>query len=82
MTDRKLKLISYLYLIIPVIIFIMGWIKIVFSIPITICLLVILKLLYNKSKENTEIINSKYILPILLFVVLICKTREKPGNRS
>ena len=48
MTDRKLKLISYLYLIIPVIIFIMGWIKIVFSIPITICLLVILKLLYNK----------------------------------
>ncbi len=79
MTDRKLKLISYLYLIIPVIIFIMGWIKIVFSIPITICLLVILKLLYNKSKENTEIINSKYILPILLFVVLICITAGHGG---
>ena len=59
MTDRKLKLISYLYLIIPVIIFIMGWIKIVFSIPITICLLVILKLLYNiYIKLMTDILKS------------------------
>ena len=80
MTEKKLKLISYLYLIIPIIIFVIGWVKLIFSIPITICLIIILKLLYNQNKHNNEnIMGLKKIIPIFIIVLLICITSGHGG---
>lgn len=80
MTEKKLKLISYLYLIIPIIIFVIGWTKVVFSIPITICLIVIFKLLCNQIKyRNENIIEFKKIIPIFIIILLICITSGLGG---
>lgn len=80
MTEKRLKLISYLYLIIPIIIFVIGWIKLVFSIPVTICLIIIFKLLYNQTKDdNQNIIELKKIIPIFVIILLICITAGHGG---
>lgn len=80
MTGKKLKIISYLYLITPIIIFAIGWIKPVFSIPIIICLLIILKLLYKQIKDDIKlIIEFKKIIPIFLIILLICITSGHGG---
>ena len=80
MTEKKLKIISYLYLITPIIIFVIGWTKPIFSIPITICLIIILKLLHNQVKNETEnIIEFKKIIPIFIIILLICITSGHGG---
>lgn len=80
MTEKNLKLISYLYLIIPVIIFVISWTKLFFSIPITICLIIIFKLLYNQTKnDNQNISELKNIIPIFVIILLICITAGHGG---
>ena len=73
MTNKKLKLISYMYLIIPIIIFVIGYIRTVVAIPIILSIICVLKIIYNQCKEENDIvIPKKSILPIFLVSIAIC----------
>ena len=56
MTNKKLKLISYMYLIIPIIIFVIGYIRTVVAIPIILSIICVLKIIYNQCKEENDIV--------------------------
>ena len=69
---------GYLYLIIPFIIFLLGWVKLVISIPISLIMIYIVYLLYKDSYENyletftitkTTFWSIVVILSLLLFVL-------------
>ena len=69
---KKLKFISLLYLILPIIVFYIGYLKLYISIPLVIGLGYIL---YKGFKEKEKIvINKKTIRIILLISLLICFT--------
>ena len=73
MSIKNLKLISYLYLILPVIVFVIGWCKPIFSIPITIALLFVFKLTYNQyKKQNENFISKNKTIIIFIFMILVC----------
>ena len=45
---------GYLYLIIPFIIFLLGWVKLIISIPVSLIVIYIVYLLYRDSKQNYQ----------------------------
>ena len=57
----NLKILSYTYLIVPIIIFALGWIKPIYSIPIVIALICISIKIYKqcKKEDNEEIIMTR-----------------------
>ena len=73
MKIKELKLISYIYIILPIIIFLLGFLKPIFSIPITIVLCIILyKLFYMYKKEDSLFVEKNDIIFILFFAFIIC----------
>lgn len=74
MKINSLKISSYLYLLLPVIIFLVGWIKLEISIPICIIILIcLLKMKKNLNKnENYEIITKKKMLFVFLIILVFC----------
>ena len=90
MKIKNLKILKYLYLIIPIICFFVGWLKPIVSIPLSILLLGTIILFFLKNKGTTEIIDetekdnhcfidSTSIALIFLTVLLICITAGQ-GN--
>lgn len=71
MQSRTLKIYSYIYLILPVLIFFIGYLKPIISIPISIGICVMFFLLIKQAIEEKEKVISKIILPILFIVILI-----------
>ena len=45
---------GYLYLIIPFIIFLLGWVKLIISIPVSLIVIYIVYLLYRDSNRITK----------------------------
>jgi len=76
MKNRTLKLLSYSYLIVPILIFIGGWIKYQLSIIIIIGLLVCLYGTINQKNDNDEevIIDKKILYQYLIVIIIICIT--------
>lgn len=75
MKSNNLKNISLIYIFLPVIIFIIGYVRIIISIPISIVLfLLFIKLINenNKETENNNIIEKKHIFIIFFTVMIIC----------
>ena len=73
MSKKNLKLISYIYMILPIIIFILGFIKNIYSIPMTIGLLIILFFLYKQIKNENEIfIETKSVISIFIAITILC----------
>ena len=81
MNKKQLSIISYIYLILPIIIFALGWLKPIISIPASIALVIILiiKCVKDKDADDEIFINKKRLLLILVFVFLICITAGQ-GN--
>ena len=71
MKVKSLKLISYIYIILPIIIFVLGYLKLIFSIPISIILLFILLKLFNMYKIENEKFIDKHKIVIIFFSVFI-----------
>lgn len=73
MKIKTLKISSYIYLILPIIIFCIGWIKPIISIPLCLGLLFILFLIYKQSKSDiAEFISKKLVAILLIVILLIC----------
>jgi len=74
MNIKTLKRLSYVYLILPVILFILGWIKLIFSIPITIALIIAIVILNKQSeeKDNEKIISIKLLSAIFFILLFVC----------
>lgn len=83
MKERHLKTLSYCYLIIPIIVFCLGWIKPIFSIPLTIGLTAIIakKIKDNKQAIDKEecFITNKQTVAIFIVILLICITAGLGG---
>ena len=66
---------GYLYLIIPFIIFLLGWVKLVISIPISLIIIYIVYLLYKDSKQNYQetftITKSTFWSIVVIFTLLL-----------
>lgn len=74
MNVRNLKICSYMYLVIPIIIFFMGWIKLIYAIPLSIAVIVAI-IIANKKRENkdeNQIISKKKILLISFLILIVC----------
>lgn len=75
MKANNLKLISYAYLIVPIIIFVIGWIKPIYSIPIIAMLIGISIKIYKQcKKEETEekILTSKGVGILFFCLTILC----------
>ena len=73
MNIKILKNLSYMYIILPVVVFMLGWCKPILSIPITIALVCTFLLIYKQHKdENETFISKKYIMIIFILVTIIC----------
>ncbi|MGL4367925.1 MAG: hypothetical protein ACRCTQ_06590 [Brevinemataceae bacterium] len=67
---NKLLFLGYMYLLIPFIIFVIGWIKLVISIPVAIICLYLALLLYKDSCNNQEqLLVSKKIFFIIVALI-------------
>ncbi len=73
MKIKNLKLISYAYLMLPVIFFVLGWVKLIYSIPITAMLIYIYNCLYKQFKdENDNVITKKGFITLFICITIIC----------
>ena len=75
MNINRLKLFSYAYLIAPVVIFSLGWLKPIYSIPITLMLIYIFLKIYKQCREeNSEekILSNNGILLLFFSITLLC----------
>ena len=82
MRTKDLKILSYIYLILPIIIFAIGWLKPIISVPVTLMLLTIIYLKFREKKdkaENIKFIKKRYIILIFLVLLIICITAGQ-GN--
>ena len=81
MKIKDLKIISYLYLIIPIICFVVGWLKPIISIPVAIILIgIIIKIIReNEKNENEPFISKWNVLVIFEIILIICITAGQ-GN--
>ena len=75
MSFKTLKYSSYLYLILPVILFLLGWTKPIISIPFSIALIIAIYLV-NKDDEvldtSKKIISGKLLAIIFVIILIIC----------
>lgn len=70
---NKLKGISFLYIIMPIIIFFIGWIRIYISIPLTgICILLFMRYIKSHHKEEIIILSKKTIFLIFFIAGIWC----------
>ena len=75
MKNKDLKKITYYYILVPFIIFILGFIKLRYSIPITVMLILITIKVFHNNKckdDNLLILENKKILIVFFIVFLIC----------
>lgn len=83
MTEDKLKKFSYLYLILPIIIFVLGWTKSIVSIPVAILLIIVFIILSNQlaniQSKDEVIISNKKSLVLFLFIIILCITAGHGG---
>ena len=81
MNKNKLTIVSYLYLIIPIIVFCIGWLKPIVSIPatITLTIIIVLKIVEVKREKTENFISKKALLIIFGLIIFICITAGQ-GN--
>ena len=72
MSKKTLKIITYLYLIIPIVIFIVSWVKIQFAILPVFFLVVLLVKKALEKEEQVSIINKKFCVLIFAIIMGIC----------
>ena len=82
MKSSTLRKISYLYLILPIIVFYLGYIKLFISIPLAIGLLFLFKRLVQakKIKEESTFLPKKYIVILGIVITIICFFAGMGGN--
>jgi len=75
MNLKNLKHLSYAYLILPIIFFFIGWLKLYWSIPLSI-FTIIAAILANKESNNDDdekvIIRKRYIFLIFIVLLIFC----------
>lgn len=72
MSERSLKIISYVYLIIPIIIFLIGWVNLKFALlPILFLITILIRKIKEKSEKNL-FVSKKFLLYIFLIINFIC----------
>ena len=79
MKTKQLLFISYTYLIVPIIIFLLGWVKLIISIPASLLLIVILIKNFPKKLEEENFITKRKILLVLCLATIICITAGQGG---
>lgn len=81
MNKSKLNIISYLYLIIPLIVFCIGWLKPIVAIPATIMLIgiIVLKIVEIKKEKTENFITKNSLLIIFGVIIFVCITAGQ-GN--
>ena len=73
MQSRTLKIYSYVYLILPVLIFFIGYLKPIISIPISIGICFMFFLLVKQAmNEKEKVINKKNLLVLFIIILIIC----------
>ena len=72
MNNNFFKRFTYIYLLLPIIVFIFGWLKLQFSIPIIAILLFIIVKKFKECEKNETIIKRKYLIIIFLIILSIC----------
>ena len=73
MQSRTLKIYSYIYLILPVLIFFIGYLKPIISIPISIGICFMLFFLIKQAmNEKEKVINKKNLLVLFIIILIIC----------
>lgn len=81
MKSSTLKKFSYLYLLLPIIVFYLGYLKWFISIPLVIGLLFLFKLLVkDKTKQENDFLNKKYIVILGIVITIICFLAGMGGN--
>ena len=82
MKSSTLRKFSYLYLILPIIVFYLGYIKLFISIPLAIGLLFLFKRLVQtkKIKEERDFLSKKYIVILGIVITIICFFAGMGGN--
>ena len=82
MKSSTLRKISYLYLILPIIVFYLGYIKLFISIPLAIGLLFLFKRLVQTKeiKEERVFLSKKYIVILGIVITIICFFACMGGN--
>ena len=72
MSLKSLKYTSYIYLILPVIFFLIGWIKPIISIPFSIAIIAVIFLVNKNCVDKEQIISTKTITLIFIVLIIIC----------
>lgn len=73
MKNRELKYLSYIYIALPIILFVIGFLKLYISIPITVIILIILYKIFRASINDDElVIDYKNIAIIFSITVVLC----------
>ena len=71
--DKKiLKNISYSFLIIPIIIFFIGWIKSIIAIPASVLLIIILIRKFKETEDKEEVISKRNLLIVFIICFILC----------
>lgn len=79
MSLKTLKYSSYIYLILPVIFFLIGWIKPIIAIPFSIAIIYAM-FIVNKNCENTEmVITEKKLAIVFVILLIICVLAGQGG---
>ena len=73
MNKKQLNIISYFYLIFPILIFLIGFVKFKFAIiPVLLLIVIFLRRILEKVETNEKFIRKKDIMIIFVIVFLIC----------
>lgn len=75
MSLKTLKYSSYIYLILPVIFFLIGWIKPIIAIPFSIAVLSIIFIVNKNNEEdeaNIKVISEKGLLLVGVILLIVC----------
>ncbi len=73
MRNKELKYLSYLYIALPIILFVIGFLKLYISIPITVIIFIILYKVFSVSINDDEfVIDYKNIAIIFSITVILC----------
>lgn len=74
MSKKNLSIISYLYLIVPVLLFFTMYLKIYISIPLDIGLIIILYRIVKNNTAKDLVVSKRVLLVIFLISIIVCIT--------
>lgn len=75
MKSSNLKILSYAYLIIPIILFVLGWVKLIYSIPIVAMLIYVSVKIYKQCKiedKDERVLTTDGVCILFICLIIFC----------